>query len=241
MGQAGKRLRQLARGEAPHLFQPVEPDFTLEEGMELDTPVELLDALLFVMNVMLEQLIFRAATRILTLASVTVTLMLKGGATHSRTVRPAVPSDDKRFLIKLPHLDLDAHPPQAAILALRLTAEPGSTSKVQLGLFSPQLPEASRLDVTMARIRAIVGEENVGRAVLNDTHRSEGFHLEPFVVPPTQSSGITSISLPSAIRQLRPAEAVLVTVQSDRPKAFAFREQRYDLMLEQWRLVALYD
>src|SRR5260370_13049489 len=37
MGQEGKRLRQLARGEMPHLFLPAELAFTLEERMELDT------------------------------------------------------------------------------------------------------------------------------------------------------------------------------------------------------------
>ena len=152
MGQAGKRLRQLARGEMPHLFQPVEPAFTLSERMELDSPVELLDALLFVVNVMLEQLILRATARVLALASVTITLTLEGGATHSRTVRPALPTNDRQLWLKLLHLDLEAHPPQAAILAVALDAEPGSTSKVQLGLFSPQLPEPSRLDVTLARI-----------------------------------------------------------------------------------------
>jgi len=227
MGQAGKHLRQLARGEMPHLFQPIEPVFTLEEHIELDTPVELLDSLLFVMNVMLEQLISRATARMLALASLTITLTLEGCATHSRTVRPALPTNDKQLWIKLLHLDLEAHPPSAAILALTLAAEPGSTSKVQLGLFSPQLPEPSRLDVTLARIRVIVGEENVGRAVLDDTHRPEGFHLEPFVVPSTRSSELTPISLPSVIRQLRPSAAVSVTLQSDRPKAFVFRERRY--------------
>jgi protein ImuB len=44
MGQDGKRLRQLARGKHPHLFQPVEPLFTLDEQMELDAPVDLLDS-----------------------------------------------------------------------------------------------------------------------------------------------------------------------------------------------------
>jgi protein ImuB len=48
MGQDGKRLRQLARGALPHLFQPVKQDFALEERMDLDTPVELLDSLMFV-------------------------------------------------------------------------------------------------------------------------------------------------------------------------------------------------
>lgn len=227
MGQAGKRLRQLARGEMPHLFQPVEPAFTLQEQMELDSPVELLDSLLFVIGVMLEQLIHRATDRILALASVSITLTLDGGAMHMRTVRPALPTNDKQTWIKLLHLDLEAHPPHAAILALALTAEPGKTIKVQLGMFSPQLPEPVQLDVTLARIRAIVGEENVGRAVLKDTHEPDGFRLEPFSIPAKQSPYIHPAQSRAAVRQLRPAEAVSITMQSERPKAFVFRERRY--------------
>jgi protein ImuB len=227
MGQAARRLRQLARGEMPHLFQPVEPALTLKESMELDSPVEQLDSLLFVLGVMLEQLILRAASRMLALASVSVTLILEGGATHSRTVRPALPANEKRLWIELLHLDLEAHPPQAAIVSLTLTAEPGDTGKVQLGLFSPQLPESARLDVTLARIRVIVGEENVGRVVLRDTHRADGFGLEPFIVPSLQAPETTSAALRPAMRQLRPAETILVTLSRDRPKAFVFRGGRY--------------
>ena len=232
MGQAGKRLRQMALGELPHLFQPVEPAFTFTERMELDSPVEVLDALLFVVNLMLDQLIRRATARVLALASVGVTLTLEGGSTHSRSVRPALPTNDRQLWLKLLHLDLEAHPPQAVILAVALDAEPGSTSKVQLGLFAPQLPEPSRLDVTLARIRAIVGDENVGRAVLTDTHRPDGFRLDPFNLEPfsvrsTQPAEIPAAPLRSAMRRMRPAEAVFVTVQSERPKAFVFRSRRY--------------
>ena len=180
MGQEGKRLRQLALGNLPHLFLPVEPASTLEEYRELDSPVEILDSLLFVVGVMLEQLILRATSRMLALAALTIVLRLEGGGSHTRTVRPALPTNDRQFWIKLLHLDLEAHPPSAPILSLTLTAEPGSTSKVQMGLFSPQLPEPGRLDVTLARIRAIVGEECVGRAVLRDTHQPNEFRMEPF-------------------------------------------------------------
>jgi protein ImuB len=227
MGQAGKRLRQLARGELLHLFQPIEPPFTLEEHMELDSPVEFLDALLFVVNVMLEQLILRAKARVLALASVNITLKLEGGTTHTRTVRPSLPTNEKQIWIKLLHLDLEAHPPQTAILALTLEAEPGSTSKVQLGLFSPQLPEPSRLDVTLARIRGIVGNENVGRPVLKDTHQPGGFSMESFTVPSGASSVISASQSRSAMRKLRPADPVPVTVQGQRPNAFVFRQKHY--------------
>ncbi|HTF69832.1 MAG TPA: hypothetical protein VK638_44855, partial [Edaphobacter sp.] len=227
MGQDGRRLRQFARGELPHLFQPVEAVFALEERMDLDTPVELLDSLLFVVGVMLDQLILRAKARILALASVTITLSLDGGASHTRTVRPALPTTDKQLWIKLLHLDLEAHPPQASILAVTLHAEPGSTSKVQSGLFSPQLPEAARLDITLARIRAIVGDDNVGRAVLEDTHAPEGFRMGPFTVPSGKFAVIVPSQQRASLRQLRPPEAASVRLQNSRPETFFFRKERY--------------
>jgi protein ImuB len=227
IGQDGKRLRQLARGELPHLFQPIEQAFALEEQMELDTPVELLDSLLFIIGIMLDQLILRAKARIMALASLTIVLSLEGNGSHSRTVRPALPSTDKQLWIKLLHLDLEAHPPQTSILAVALRAEPSSTSKVQLGIFAPQFPEAGRLDITLARISAIVGDGNVGRAVLQDSHASESFYIEPFKVTPSNSRKTTPAEQRAAIRQLRPPEVVSVTLQSSHPATFLFRKQRY--------------
>ncbi len=227
MGQEGRRLWQLARGARTHLFQPAEPPLALAEHMELDSPVELLDSLLFVAAAMLDRLIVRAHARLVALAAVTIALALDGGGTHARTVRPALPTNDKRLWIKLLHLDLEAHPPHAAVLAVALDAEPGATSKVQLGLFSPQLPEASRLDVTLARIRAVVGEENVGRAALLDTHAPEAFRIEAFRVAEGAAETTASTELRTAARQLRPAERVTVTLEAQKPAQFYFRGQSY--------------
>ena len=257
IGQEGSRLRQLARGELAHHFVPHEVAFELQEWMELDTPVEQLDSLLFVLGVMLEQLTLRAMARVLALASITITLYLEGGSTHVRSVRPALPTNDRPLWIKLLHLDLEAHPPQAAIVAIGLDAEPGSTSKVQLGLFSPQLPDAACLDVTLARIRAIVGEDCVGRAILEDTHAAEGFRLGPFAVPSGVPALIGSPAPRLSMRQLRPPRLAYVTLQDSRPVMFFYCERRYNVQqaygpwlasgdwwnktlwrLEQWDLIA---
>ncbi len=227
LGQAGKQLRQLARGEAGHLFTPIEPGFRLEEQMQLDTPVELLDSLLFIVGMLLDQLIVRAQARILALASITLQLGLEQGAPHTRTVRPALPNNDRQVWLKLIHLDLQAHPPQTGILSLTLNAQTGSTSKVQLGLFSPQVPEPMRLDVTLARIRSIVGEGCVGQAILNDTHRPDAFRVEPFVVPSSAALERDLRTQRVAQRQVRPPEVVKVTVRDHKPASFLFREQRY--------------
>ena len=229
LGQAGKRMHEMAHGTRPHLFQAVEPAFTLSEHIEFDSPVEILDALLFVVNTMLEQVIIRATARVFALATVTITLKLEGGTTHMRTVRPALPTNDRQLWLKLLHLNLEAHPPNAAILAATVSAVPGSTSKVQLGLFSPQLPEPSRLDVTLARINAIVGEENAGCAVLNDTHALDSFCMEPFQVPSARAVAASTSTVRPAVRQIRPAEMISVTIQDNKPKSFFFRERRYDI------------
>jgi protein ImuB len=231
MGQEGKQHLQMARGEQPHLFIPVEAPFLLEERMELDAPVEALESLLFVIGVMLEQIIQRAVSRVLALATVTLTLTLERAATHTRTVRPALPTNDRQLWIKLLHLDLEAHPPQTAILALTLNADPGCTSKVQLGLFSPQLPEPMRLDVTMARIHAIVGEDNAGCAVLKDTHKPDELTLKPLNIVSSSNTNeiltLTRTLIHASIRQLRPAEDARVTLHDRRPHRFVFRNRDY--------------
>jgi protein ImuB len=197
--------------------------------MELDSPVEVLDALMFVTNLMLEQLILRATAHSLALVSVSIILALEGGASYTRTVRPALPTNDRQLWLKLLHLDLESHPPQAAILAVELNAEPGNTSQVQLGLFSPQLPEPSRLDVTLARIRALVGDENVGRVVLADTYQPDEFRVEPFQIPATQMTEAPAATFRAAMRRLRPAESVFLIFEAGRPAAFFFRQQRYSV------------
>lgn len=227
IGQDGKRLRQLARGEYPHLFQPDEPVLTLEENMVLDTPVELLESLIFVIGMMLDLLILRARAGIVALASATITLTIEGGTEHSLTVSPALPSNEKSMWLKLLHLELEAHPPPAAILAATLSAEPGSTAKEQLGLFLPQTPEASRLDVTLARLRALVGEGNVGRAILEDTHKPEGFSVEPFTTISVKPANRTSLPTRLTQRMLRPPESVSVDLHRSQPASFWFRRQRY--------------
>ncbi len=174
LGEAGRTLHQLARGKHTHLLFPEEPAFSLAERVDFDAPVDHLDSLLFVLGPMLRQLLVRAGLRALALASVTVTLGLEGAPEHSRTIKPALPLFDHALLLKLLQLDLQAHPPCAGILAINLSAEPGPRAEIQAGLFTPQTPEPACLEVTLARLSALVGEDRVGRARLLDTSGSCG-------------------------------------------------------------------
>jgi protein ImuB len=226
LGQDGKRLRALARGEHPHLMVPEEAAFSLEEYVTFDAPVEILDSLLFVVGPMLDQLLARAQNRCYALASVRVKLGLDGGGEHERTIKPALPVLQREILLKLLHLDLQAHPPSAGVVSVFLHAEPGDRSKVQMGLFAPQMPEPMRLDVTLARIAALVGEEHVGKAVLLDRHRIDSFRMERFTVPKAAPRQ-TSPSHSTALRRCRPPLRLSVRRQGQRLASFSYQSKLY--------------
>jgi len=218
LGAAARVWRQLARGEAAHTFEPIEPALTLEEFCAFETPVEQIDSLLFVGARMIDCLVARAEARALSLAAVTVDLKLENGCLHRRVLRPALPSADRKFLLKLLQLEIGAHPPEAAVVALTLAAEAGPSSKVQLGLFVPQMPEPSRLDVTLARLKALVGDDRVGSPALEDTHRSGGFHIEGFasekLLPTLSAMGPRKrVGQPKSGREAAPARMALRRVR----------------------------
>jgi protein ImuB len=219
LGAAASDWRALAHGVARHTFQPIEPEFALKEFYDFETPVEQIDSLLFIGARMIDCLVARAAGRALSLASLTVDMELEGGRVHRLAIRPAVPSMDRKFLLKLLQLEMGVHPPVATVISLTLTAEAGQSSKMQLGLFAPQTPEASRLDVTLARLKAIVGEDRVGTPVLEDTHRPGSFRMEGFCVdakPAAPKVDCTRMSL----RRVRPPRPIQVSLYAMKPVAF---------------------
>ncbi len=230
LGQAAKIWLQLARGMAEHTFQPIEARFELKEHIEFETHVEQLDSLLFIGANMINNLVSRAATRALSLATITVQMRLEKQLAYKRVIRPAIPSSDRKFLLKLLQLEIAAHPPQAAITSLTLSAEAGQRSKVQMGLFAPQTPEPSRLDVTLARLKALVGDDRVGSAVLSDTHRSGSFTMESFSIA-DPASPCTDASVRVSLRRMRPPRPLRVEVDSQKPASFRDGSDRYDVQV----------
>lgn len=218
IGQQGRRWREAALGELQHLFRPIEPEFTLKEYCTFEAPVDQIDSLLFIGARMIDSLVTRAGDRALSLALVTARMSLEAGLVHERVLRPAIPSADRKFLLKLLQLEIAAHPPQAAVTALELNAVAGHCGTVQLGLFTPQTPEPSRLDVTLARIKAMVGEDRVGAPVLEDSHRPASFHMGTLAVEGEvcEEPQIQRMVL----RRMRPPVPVRVVMRDYRPTSF---------------------
>ncbi|MGO9231798.1 MAG: hypothetical protein ACLQKA_21610 [Bryobacteraceae bacterium] len=177
LGEEGLRLRELARGEAERKLVPLEAPERFAEEIELEYPVELLEPLEFLLARLLNGLITRLATRGLATNELRLRLHLETRVIHERTLRLPAPSLDGKSFLKLLRLDLAGHPPAAPIERMELRVNPVKPQAAQGGLFVPAAPEPVKLELTLARIQAIVGEGRAGCPELLDTHRPDAFRL----------------------------------------------------------------
>ena len=133
------------------------------------------------------------------------------------------------MLLKLAQLDLAAHPPHAPVKKIRIEATPARIRFTQAGLFQPLAPEPASLEISMARLRAVVGEtdlqgrQRVGFPALLDSHRPDHFQ----VVPPAAKHTNNQPSPRLALRRFRPAIPARVEVSADEvPVWIGFAQKR---------------
>ena len=215
LGPEGLRLRELARGEAERKLVPLDPPLEFEDQIELEYPVDLLEPLAFLLARLLNGLVARLATRALATDELRLRLKLENRATHERTLRLPVPSLDTKAFLKLWQLDLAAHPPDSPVVHIWMGMNPVKPRAAQGGLFIPLAPEPVKLELTLARIQAIVGEGRVGSVELVDTHRPDAFKKgsDAFF-----AGGAKNASDPFlALRRFRPPRAARVGLASGQP------------------------
>ena len=109
-------------------------------------------------------------------------------------------------------------------MRIHLSAEPARPRSAQGGLFLPPAPEPEKLELTLARIAGIVGENRVGALELLDTHHPEGFRMRRFVAevarktPQKQSPDSSEAQAAiTALRRLRPPLRVNVLLENGQP------------------------
>jgi len=99
---------------------------------------------------------------------------------ESRTLRLPFPTCNARLLLKLWLLDLEGQPPSAPVLKVALEAEPVRPRVAQGDLFLPRAPDPQKLELTLARLKGVVGEDRAGSPEILDTHRPDALHIRKF-------------------------------------------------------------
>jgi protein ImuB len=204
LGQEGVRWWRLAQGCHSRPLMLAQETERWEEAWELEYPAETLDALDFVLSSMLTRLSKRLAVRSLATQELRLKLDLAEGMepepslaweemrrgkgadapspakVYERKLRFPLPLCNAALFFKLWRLRLDSDLPPAPVRRVIVTAEPARPRPAQGGLFSPLAPDPERLELTLARIKSIVGNGNVGSPALIDSHKPYAFCMNEF-------------------------------------------------------------
>ena len=182
LGQAGIKLQQLAAGKTERHLKVKQPEPVFAHSLELEHAITELEPLSFIFGRLLHQLCAALNAYAFSTNEVCASLQLENQQTHERKLSLPYPMRDHKVLLKLLLLDTEMHPPQAAVRSVSIACEPVKPRVLQNGLFVPLAPAPDKLELTLARLAKLVGEENIGSPTLLDTHRPDAFSMKRFTL-----------------------------------------------------------
>jgi protein ImuB len=200
LGQAGLKLQQLAAGKTERHLHVKQPEPVFSTSLELEHAISELEPLSFIFARLLHQLCAALNAHALATNELSVTLLLENQTTHERKLALPHPMRDHKVFLKLLLLDAEMHPPQSAVTAVSITCEPVKPRVLQSGLFVPLAPAPDKLELTLARLAKLVGEDNVGSPVLLDTHRPDAFSMKRFTLQTEPDRRRRKKNRPPAVR-----------------------------------------
>jgi protein ImuB len=180
LGQAGVRWQRVARGEDLQPLVPAVLEERFEQALDLEWPIEGLEPLSFVLGRLLEPLSAHLERRDRGAAVIHVRLHLVTRQVHERSLQLPVPMREARTLRTLLLLDLESHPPDAAIDRVVVAVDPTPGRVVQFSLLTRPMPSPEQISTLMARLHALMGESRCGSPAAVDSWRPGAFELRPF-------------------------------------------------------------
>jgi len=222
LGAIGVRLHQAACGEDAVPLVPVAEAVPWIERVVCEWPLDGLEPLSFVLGRICETLSARLERADRGAVDVTTCLRLVTRGVHVRTLHLPSPLRDARGLRTLMLLDLESHPPGAAIdvVDVVLGVTPGRI--VQGSLLARAVPAPEDLATLEARLGALMGETRIGAPVRLDTHdeRAVGrarFAPDRLGPPAARASEAGGSACARTLRRFRLPVAARVVLDQHRP------------------------
>jgi protein ImuB len=217
LGKEGTQLHRLVRGEGRRQLRPVEDPLRFEQELELESPVEPLESLAFLLSRMLHDLCGKLGASSLSTDEIHLALTLENALVHACTLRLPVPMRDAMTFLKLLQLELNERPPMAPVLKIRLELRPAQPRTEQHNLFLALSPEPQQLEVTLSKLIHLLGAENVGIPELLNTHRPDAFRINPFSGASIPGGNSLPRKPALVLRRYRPPKLAQVRKKNERP------------------------
>jgi protein ImuB len=180
LGQDGVVWQRLACGDDPRPLVPASLEERFEEAVDLEWPIEGLEPLSFVLGRLMEPLAAHLERRGRGAAVLRVRLHLVDRTVYERALELPAPMRDARTLRTLALLDLESHPPAAAIDRVVVAVDPTPGRIVQFSLLARPLPSPEQLSTLLARLAALMGDGRCGSPAAVDAWRPGAHAMRPF-------------------------------------------------------------
>jgi protein ImuB len=180
MGRPALAWQAIARGEDIRPLVPTLAEERFESAIELEWPIEDLEPLSFVLTRLLEPLSTRLERRDRGAAVLHVLLRLVTREVYARRLELPAPMRDVRTLRTLALLDLETHPPAAAVDGVTIVIDPTPGRVLQHTLFTRAHPTPEQLSTLLARLGALMGQDRFGAPATVDSYRPGAFVMTAF-------------------------------------------------------------
>jgi protein ImuB len=196
---------------------------TFEATLELEWPIEGLEPLSFVLGRLLDPLAVRLERRDRGAAVLHTELQLVSRERHVRTLQLPAPMREPKTLRTLILLDLESHPPSAAVDRVTIRVEPTPGRVLQWSLLERAQPSPEQVSTLLARLSALMGESHVGSPALVDSWRPGAFAMRRFDLDaaglgPAAPVAGEARDLGMAFRRFRIPVPARVVVKDGRPQ-----------------------
>jgi len=217
LGPEAVRLSECASGKSIRLLKLTQPSELLVENFEFENEIETVEPLLFMLRRFLEQLSRRLSGLYLVAKELVFRITFSDKGSYQHRFKIPEPTRSVEVLFRMLHTHLEDFTSEFPVIAVSLEAHATKPLSQQFELFETALRDPAQLSETLARLIGLLDTDRVGIPVLEDTHRPDSFHLEPFT---WQLNEITSSpeSLPScALRRFRSPISASVLVAENEP------------------------
>jgi hypothetical protein len=235
LGPEAIRMWERANGQSDRMLKLIRPPESFEESFEFENEIETAEPLLFMLRRFLEQFAIQLSGIYLVTKELTLRITFTNKQIYERIFKIPQPTNNVDLLFRMLHTHLENFKSEYPIVAVALNAQPIKPAREQFGLFETTLRNPHQLSETLARLTGLLGADHVGTPVLEETHRSDAFRMEPFLWNWTSTGGNGGrrsatpgarpkargssplYTLGLALRRFRPAPSASVLLDEDGP------------------------
>jgi len=225
LGLEAIRMWERANGQSDRLLKLVQPPEWFAESFEFENEIETAEPLFFMLRRFLEQLAVRLSRIYFVAKELTLRITFTNKQQYERCFKIPQPTNDVDLLFRMLQTHLENFKSEHPIIAVSLQAHPIKPNSQQFGLFETTLRNPNQLSETLARLTALLGVDRVGTPVLDETHRPDAFHIEPFCWHAVESAvpggdpsdALRTAQTTIALRRFRPAASASVFLSENIP------------------------